>query len=169
MKRMIEKGNLIKQRELDAYNIVAHGTSKAQTRLSISVVNVVVKELEEEDLSDGEMERMLERSKLKEIKRALNHKQESAFEEITELQQYGAMIEKKNKTQSIKSMKPMSQSTAVKLASSVPFFTTIDQLLNAHHRKETSKHYAYTISWCITQTVRETFSYDCILFESVHC
>lgn len=35
MKRMVEKGNEIRQREQEAYNIVAHGTNRAQNRLSI--------------------------------------------------------------------------------------------------------------------------------------
>jgi len=148
---MMEKGNLIRQREQEAYNIVAHGTNKAQTRLSNVIANVIVKELEEEDLSDGEMERMLERSKLKEIKQALSLKgQDNVYQEISDLQQYGAIIEKKNKTQLTKPTKAISQSTASKLASSVSSFTTIEQFLNTHHRKEAYQYYTYTISWCIT-------------------
>ncbi len=127
MKRMVERENQIKEREQEAYDIVIHGTNKAQSKLSTFFIShnpqKIVEELEKEDLSEGEIERALELNKQKEIRKALNAKGPVAlFEKSAELQQFNAMIDKKNlftQPPPEKMGKKLSQTEAVKLFSKV--------------------------------------------------
>lgn len=80
-----------------------------------------MKELEKEEMSDEQIENMLEISKLREIRTALKSKgQNNLFDEISDLQQFGAMIDKRNKAPQIDRDRQMSQLAAIKLVSSVP-------------------------------------------------
>ena len=114
MKRIIEKSEQLKQREQDAYDIIAHGTNNAQAKLKM--------ELEKEDLSENEIENALELNRQKELRKALNiNATDSLYEQTADLQEFGAMIERKNIIDHVDIDEKLSKSDRLKLITNVKF------------------------------------------------
>jgi len=95
-----------------------------QIYVSFLFDSYIVAELENEDLSEGEIERALELNKQIEMRKALGKKASlNLYGKNDELQQFSSMIEKKNTFLKPvdKTAKKISQAEAVKLNSKVFF------------------------------------------------